>query len=109
MLTYAFDERTGHVYVGYSGGPGGMTFKGELANHQMAWRRYERIKDEIEEFRNDYPLEREPYNCGEAAAWAIAKSWGAHLDDLVFASFNLKCNLVPPCQNCQQWVRKYFS
>jgi hypothetical protein len=110
MITYAYNVHTREVYVGYSGSSGGMVDRrGELAEHDMAYRRHERIRRVIEAYRNRYATDREPYNCGEAAAYSIAVSWHERLSDLAFASFGLQDELVDPCPNCRLWLEGAYG
>jgi hypothetical protein len=109
MITYAYSIRSHRFYVGYSGSSGGIVDKNkDLADHNMAWRRHERISGDIDAYE-EYFTERSPYNCGEAAAYSIAASWGEQLRDLVFASFGLEGQLVDPCVNCQLWLERAYG
>jgi hypothetical protein len=107
MVTYAYSVRTQNRYVGYSGTAGGMTENQELAEHEMAYRRYERIQHVIGDGGRHHG--RSSYNCGEAAAFSIAVAWQEELRDLVFASFGTTGRVVDPCQNCQEWLNRSYG
>jgi hypothetical protein len=107
MVTYAYSVRTQNRYVGYSGTAGGMTENQALADHDMAWRRWDRIQGVIGEGAGHHG--RSSYNCGEAAAFSIAVAWQEELRDLVFASFNTTGGVVDPCQNCQVWLAQSYG
>jgi hypothetical protein len=110
MMTYAYSVRTGNFYVGYSGSSGGIMSgdPNRFADHDMAYRRHGRIKDDIDEFGHLY-TDRSAYNCGEAAAYSIASSWGEKLSDLAFASFSPEDELIDPCWNCKLWLEKAYG
>jgi hypothetical protein len=113
-MSLAYSTHTKHIYVGYSGGAGGMMSHGKMIYEDQGVRRRGRLADAgLNPSARVETVQHLLCNCAEAAAYSIALAFDELLSDLNFTTFYPHVGQDKrgdglqrkrPCPNCQKWL-----